>query len=102
MKFYNKIHKASPITLWQVLTSEVFSFSPFLQLALVLCLSYIPLKRRPEAAKGNLLMPETTRALRALPAPTAPVQPALGLPPLCPWSTTPCQPTPPRKEAKES
>jgi len=59
MKFYHK----RPTTLWQVLTSEIFSFSPFLQLAPALCLCYISLKRCPEAAKGNLLlMLETIRA----------------------------------------
>lgn len=77
-KFCNKIYQASPIINWQVLTSQVFIFSPFLQLAPVSCLAYTPLKGHTEAVKGNLLMLETTWALRALTALTAPAQPPPG------------------------
>lgn len=77
MKFYIK---TSPVTLRRVLTSEVFSFSPFPQLGPILCLCYIPLKRRPEAAKGSLLLLETVAAPRAPAALTAPAQPPPGVP----------------------
>lgn len=58
--------------------SHVSIFFPFLQLASVLCLSYTPVKGCPEAVKGNLLMLETTGALKALTALTASAQPPPG------------------------
>lgn len=79
MKYYHKIHKASPITLWQVLTSLVFGFSLFLQLAPVLCFCYILLKRHPETAKGNLPVLEPTMALMA-PPPQLSLPSPMGIP----------------------
>lgn len=97
-KFYIK---TTPVTLWRVLTSEVFNFSPFLQLGPILCLCYILLKRHPEAAKGSLLLLETVAALRAPTALSAPAQPPPGLPPPSPQPGPHGSPQS-RREAEES